>query len=86
MRSLNLFQGTAKFQNVLLKELLNILQKNRSLDSCMLFVASTLPTTNCQLQTDDLSSRKLLTDNSENIGTEKMLATDFSSLNLNSGF
>lgn len=38
------------------------------------------------LQTDDLSSRKLLTDNSENIGTEKMLATDFSSLNLNSGF
>ena len=39
-----------------------------------------------KLQTDDLSSRKLLTDNSENIGTEKMLATDFSSLNLNSGF
>ena len=38
------------------------------------------------LTTDDLSSRKLLTDNSENIGTEKMLATDFNSLNLDSGF
>ena len=72
MRSLNLFQGTAKFQNVLLKELLNILQKNRSLESCALSLVPPSPT--------------LQTDNSENIDNAKMLATDFSSLNLDSGF